>query len=486
MQYFFQYKLLMIKKITMQLTAAFMLVLLLACNTVVIEPPDIPTIELTRGYSVQLPASPNVQWESEDPTVATVSSTGLVTALKAGKTTINSYSPAGIKDIVCYLEVFPKRNILMYIATDNNQLDNGSTGDEPKMQLEEICHAWKPGSGELLIYTDQTKRLPCLMRINETLQADRAYGVDTIQVYNEENSASAAVLSRVINTMVSMYPADSYGMLFFSHASGWLPEGLLNSPRSLVIDRGDGTIREMEYTDFAAAIHDKQFDFMIFDACFMADVIAMYELRNKTAYVLASSAEIVSPGFTSIYRKEIMRLFETKNTVESVVSEFGQSYMDFIKTTYPENNVYCSATMSLIKMSEMEQLASTFKTLLNGRPFDESTFTVNDIQRFDRPNKLINSGQRRNRFFDSGHAMEKLLTPSQYTAFDVQMKKTIVWKDNTKRFLLPNYQNGEPDYSRYDGYLIEHHSGLSTYIKQSVYPVINTAFENSSWYKAIR
>gem|GEM_PF-5063280 len=72
-----------------------------------------------------------------------------------------------------------------------------------------------------LIYTDQTNRNPCLMRISDVRAAD--------------------------------------GMLFFSHASGWLPKGMLTTPlsapvdqqymdetglRSLVIDRGQGAAFE--------------------------------------------------------------------------------------------------------------------------------------------------------------------------------------------------------------------------------------------------
>ena len=476
------------------------------CDKAVIEPID--TVELRSGYSIQLTAPSNMQWGSENPSVATVSSTGLVTAVGAGTTTIYTYSSANDRTIICYLEVFPKRNLLFYIGSDTNGLDNGSSGDEPRAMINAMRAGWKPGMGEMLIYADQTNRPPCLMRINET-RTGELYGIDTIHVYSEENSADAAVLSRIIHTVASEYPADSYGMIFFSHASGWLPEGMLNSPRSsetgysvteqfyankemlstdprsLVIDKGDGTSREMKYQDFAAAIPDNQFDFIIFEACFMADVMTMYELRNKTEYILASSAEIVSPGFTPLYKNEVMRLFDTKIPVQLVASDFGQIYVDYLKSSYPENNVYCSTTMGLINMSEMQNLATTVKTALNDVKLNESTLQVDNIQRFDRPNKLIGSGQRRNRYFDLGHVMEHLVSSSQYAAFQEQMEKTVVWKDNTKRFLLANYGNGEPYFSEYDGFFIEHHSGLSTYIEQAVYPQLNSAYINSAWYKAI-
>jgi hypothetical protein len=254
----------------------------------------------------------------------------------------------------------------------------------------------------------------------------------------------------------------------------------------LVIDNGDGKKHEMEYTDFAAAIPDKQFDFIIFEGCFMADVLSMYELRNKAEYIAASSAEIVSPGFTPVYKDNIMRLFDTKSPVSSVVAGFAKSYTDYIKTVFSEDDIYCSATLSVIKMSEMQNLAMVVKEALNGVKLNETTLPVDSIQRFDRPKKLIYSTyHRRNRYFDLDHVIENIASASHYAAFRTQMEKTIVWKDNTKRFLLSNSSNGVPDYSQYDGFFIERHSGLTTYIEQEVYPTLNSMFRNSSWYQAV-
>ncbi|MDR1523748.1 MAG: hypothetical protein LBS79_00635, partial [Tannerella sp.] len=356
----------------------------------------------------------------------------------------------------------------------------------------QIRAGWDPGKGEMIIYVDQKDKGAVLLRVNETKNAGGYSGLDTLQSYGVENSADSEVLGRVINTVVQSYPADSYGMIFFSHASGWLPAGALNRPRSLVIDDGGGERKEMKYDDFASAIPDKQFDFILFEACLMADVMSMYELRNKAEYVLASSAEIVSPGFggsnnlvTEIYKKEIMRLYDTKNDIKSVVSGFAQSYYNYI-ALIPENNAYCSTTLSLIKMDEMEALASVTKVALQGMSIDKTTLKVDEIQRFDRPNKHIYSGYLPHpRYFDLAHTVEKLALDSHYKDFTGQLDKTVVWKVATKRFLLEDYGDGSPNFGEYDGFFIERHSGLTTYINQEDYPELNSIFRGSSWYKAI-
>ena len=365
-----------------------------------------------------------------------------------------------------------KRNILFYIGAGEGNIDR----DAP-VKINQIRAGWKPGNGEMIIYIDRVSQGACLLRVNEIRGNDGLYGLDTLDTYGVENSADYEVFSRVINDAVQAYPADSYGLIFFSHGSGWLPEGNLASPRSIVIDNntGDGkTNREMEHDDFARAIPDKQFDFIILEACLMSDVMTMYELRNKAEYVLASSAEIVAPGFSlttrdfplGTYQSEIMSLYDTRSDVASILASFAKAYYD------RESKHYNSATLSVIKMDEMENLASVTKSVLQGKNIDETTLVVNSIQIFDRPRYLASRAY--SRYFDFAHVMENLASESDYRAFNAQMEKTVVWKISTTGFLTNQY-----------GFSIDHHCGLTTYIKQDVYPGLNSFFENTSWYKAI-
>jgi hypothetical protein len=458
----------------------FALSLFSGCISEMVDPQPV-AMDVHTGYTVQL-TSPfkNVHWECDNPSVATVSSTGLVTALQKGAATIST-SANGRRYVACYLTVYPKRNILFYIGGDNN------LSGEACEKINVIRAGWRPDKGEMIIYVDRHEDGAALLRVNSRKGDSGRYGLDTIAVYGNENSAASSTLARVIKTLKQDFPADHYGMIFFSHASGWLPEGTLNRPRSMVIDQdGQTGNREMEYDDFASAIPDRQFDFIILEACLMADVVSMYELRNKAGYILASSAEIVSPGFTYIYRDEIMRLYDTKNDVRTVVAGFGQSCYRFITTQFAENDVSCSFTISLIKADEMERLAAATKTALQGADPDATTVPVDRMQRFDRPNKLINTGyNRRSRYFDFARMMEEIASEAHYATFCEQLDRTVVWKAQTKRFLLGGSDQA-PYFDEYDGFFIRRHSGLTTYIKQRDYPALNAAFENSSWYRVTR
>lgn len=390
---------------------------------------------------------------------------------------------SGCVSEVVEVEDLPTRNILFYIAGDESLIDS-----DIYAKLYEIRAGWRPGRGEMIIYVDRQTNGAALLRINGTMDSNGIYGLDTVAPpYGKEDAASPTVLNRVINQFLTDYKADCYGFMFFSHGSGWLPSGTLNQPRSLVIDKDPSPTTEMEYTEFASAIPSGKFDFIILEACLMADVMTMYELREKADYILASSAEIVSPGFTHTYRKNIMTLYNTKYSTEDNLKSFGQAFHNYIIDVFGDTSEYCSSTMSLIKTDELGVLAATVKSALKGTRMDESTLTVDSIQTFDRPRKLINSSVsvKKSRYYDLDNVVDSLASTTDYNTFVKQLNKTVVWKAATKRFLLGNYSNGTPDFNSYDGFFIKRHCGLTTYIERSEYTFLNSKFEESSWYKAI-
>ena len=125
--------------------------------------------------------------------------------------------------------VLPARTLLVYLGGDNN-LD-AETYDK----LVQIKNGWEDGTdGNIIVYQDTPfKDSPRLMEIDGKSEK----GYITIHTYDQENSASPQVLKRVINDVTRLYPAKSYGLIVFSHGSGWLPpHTLVNGSRSIIID----------------------------------------------------------------------------------------------------------------------------------------------------------------------------------------------------------------------------------------------------------
>lgn len=359
-----------------------------------------------------------------------------------------------------------ERTVFVYLAGDNDLSVSVSA------VVESIRSGWSHTGGNCLIYTDPADAPPRLLRVRGGCSAHPTPYIETVATYEEENSASAEVFARVVRHVVSHYPAPNYGLIFASHATGWMPSGTLANPRSVArtvgSDTDPGTVegapREMELADFAAAIPEGQFDFIIFEACLMAGVEVAYELRGKTDYILASSAELLVPGFVPIYGKSQHYLFDTKLTVEQALTGFATDYHAYINT---QSGAHRSATLSIIKTSELAPLA----LLLKGVSLSGASLT--ETQHFDRPGSY---GENiiTPRYFDLLHAAEQTATPTQYEAISKKLNDIVVWKAATPSILWG-----------YNGFEVKHHCGLTTYIEQPQLPELNSAYKQTAWYNAI-
>lgn len=352
-----------------------------------------------------------------------------------------------------------QRTVLVYLAGDN------SLSDEVWEKVDALVAGWKNERDNLLVYQDTRgeRGTPSLMRV--VSEAGSAH-TEVIKEYPDANSADPQLFSTVVRDALVGYPAPSYGLLLFSHGTGWLPAGSYSNPRhynntkaglrSIMDDAG----HEMEIADFAAAIPDGQFDYIVLEACLMSGVEVAAELRGKADYLVASSAEILSPGFTSVYDGLLDCLFQKAPDM----SGFAARYMAYCNS---REGAYRSGTISVIDLKRMDELIRFVSPLLQ----DEVETDISSLQCFDRnENKL---------FFDFGDYMEQLIRQDNRAEEVADMEKQlnklldqlVVYKASTPYFVnLP----------------IRRHSGLTIYVEQEIYPGLNDAYRELSWYRLTR
>lgn len=359
-----------------------------------------------------------------------------------------------------------RRPLVVYMALDNDLRGEFSS------RLAALRAGWRPGM-ELWVYAD-TPEGASLGRMDSTPEG---VALRTVERYGEENSASGATLERVLRTVWERSPATGYGLLFFSHATGWLPEGGLQAPlvsRSIGLDQGS----EMSLDAFVSAIPSGMpLDYVIFEACLMAGAEVALALAGHTDWVLASSAEVVEPGFRPLYAENLALLTDGGRPVEEQLAAFGQRYMAHVRTL---SGTGCSATLSLIRTSSMPALAEAVRRVTRGFADEEGRDTPPaGLQHFDRPGAY---GDRpaAARFYDLEAYVEACLAdPDAEAAFRGALADAVVWRDATERFL-----GGEG--SPYKGFDIGRHSGLTLYVPRGEFPALNETYRRTAWWQATR
>lgn len=342
------------------------------------------------------------------------------------------------------------RTVLFYLANDGNY------SDEVQPRLDALQEVWSKDlalGGHLLVYVGGTSDAPA--RLMEMVADDTDGGkvsLKELYFYENANSASKELFSRVINDMYTLYPSQDYGLVLFSHGNGWLPADYMEFPRrrsagtdtrSVITEGGN----VLELHDIVLAIPDGQFSFILLESDCMASLEVAYELKNKTGYLIATCTEIPSPGFLPVYGAILPELFKAYPYYKKA----AQAYFDFYNRSSGD---FRSATVSVIRTSKLEPL----KQILNAaesRVSDWEELDRTSLQAFDRrtDNHL---------FYDLGGYLRLIGNDEERTAFADSLSLAVVYEAATEQFL--------PESGGFD---ITSHSGLSIYIPDVHYPVLN-------------
>ena len=393
-----------------------------------------------------------------------------------------------------------RKVLLLYSAGHN------SISSYLKEDIEDLCKGWTPtikGTDDvLLVYSHQPKSRgqytagnpPVLMRIYHDPE-----GVvirDTLVTYQVESiSASAQQLNEVLTYVKDNFIARSYGMVFSSHATGYLPAGFYSKPNDYSYDEGmtfsigRGRSRtagpkavpyvetetdpdlpavksvgqtvvgklayEMELTDFAEAIPMK-LDYILFDACLMGGIEVAYELAGKTDLVGFSQAEVLAEGFNYTSLADHLLGNKQEYDVYNVCKDYFDQY-DI------QTGVNRSATISLVDCSKLEPVAEVCSRLFSKYSEGLENIRPNDVQRYYRSSHHW--------FYD----LESIIANAGATAEEIAELQAVIegcmlYKGATPSFL------GEFD--------IHTFSGFSMYLPCNGNPELDKFYMSLKWNQA--
>lgn len=353
-----------------------------------------------------------------------------------------------------------KNTVIVYML-GNNSLQSIIADNMTKMQ-----NSWsKSFNGNCVVILDEPQNYGSTISNDSKLSLIEIQerSSKTVKTYTNKDALNPTDMYSMIEEAMSLYPADKYTLILWSHGMGWLPNHVY--PRSILRNGadilfkafGESGSKQMELSALANGIPNYAFETIIFDACFMGSIEVAYELKNKANYMIASPAEIYGEGFP--YHITIPEIMQGKgaNTIAS-------SYVEY----YRNHKYFQGATIGVIKMNELETLAQKTKNFFgkfnSAYPLINNT---NQIQAFDSYYPHV--------FFDFKEVIQTLSeTGYQTEAQDViaQLNKTILFEDHTDSFS-----------GRYE---IRTNCGLTSYIPLSsnISSKLASTYQTLSWYSA--
>jgi len=251
--------------------------------------------------------------------------------------------------------------VLVYLA-GNNDLKREALESIVKMQ-----RGARDMGGDLLVFAKTERDRSHLLKIRHS-SGNRIVS-DTLKSYGNENSSDPFFLSRVISDSRSFSAATTYGLVLWSHATAWAPPPHIEiKTKSFGYDEGV----EMDIMDLKDVLPN-DFEYILFDACSMASMEVVYELRNNARYILASPAEVLSSGFP--YGEIAPHLFNGPDGLKAVSRKFIDHYASL-------SGLFASATVSLIDTKELDGIAALTRELLATHA-PRQGFALDDLQKLD-------------------------------------------------------------------------------------------------------
>lgn len=348
------------------------------------------------------------------------------------------------------------KTVLVYMVAGNN-LGSMSYDRKDLAEMEQAAQQGLLGeNGRLLVYHSP-------YRGDIMLKEVTAAGIDTLKVYSSDTlSVSVDRMTRVFDDMRAFAPAKSYGLVMWSHATGWLQDGIAEPAISTFSFGSDTSRYKMNITSLSHALSGQGFDFIYFDCCFMGSVETLYELRDAAPVILASPTEDPVTGMP--YQLTLKHLYASAPDYEAAAA----ATFDFYNAFYTKWD--CPVSMSVVYTEHLAELAeATRQIYAMSRP---------DSLRGFRPQKLSLSPYY---YFDFGQYVEALAESalSQPGADPDKVARGLErWRDAMGRAI--SYRASTPWI--WGEIEVTDFSGFSTYILDSEESASTKNYNQLQWY----
>ena len=373
------------------------------------------------------------------------------------------------------------KTVLIYLAANNNLCADAFEN------INRITNGYVPTDGYLIVYCSSVRpsvypgypvrdTLPFILNIYKDKKG--LTQIDTLMSFNVMNSVNKNSLSKILKFTKSVAPAREYGLVLWSHGTGWVPPGYYSAnPKStataaslssrtaelwpappggidpyahLVKSFGEEAGEEISIFDLKEALGENHFSFIAMDACLMGGIETAYELRNHCDYYISSAAEILTDSFP--YETVVEDMF--KGDYNAVAKDVYDYYA-------AKSGIYRSVTISTVKTSELESVASAAKAVFDNYRDNIADLNMTKIQRYFRYNKHW--------FYDLNDFVQNLATGTpEAENFSTALNRAVTAKYTTGLMI--------------DLYIdVNKFSGLSSYIDKPADTELESYYSRYEW-----
>lgn len=374
------------------------------------------------------------------------------------------------------------RTVLIYMSAENNLgFDRYSKDRFANDDIQEMKQGMKTiGNNHLVLYVDKPNDSDPAFNDPKPymLHFHKGELKDSISM-DESLTADASVFETVIRKAFTTWPAKSYALGLWGHATGWLinNDSIKYNARKKAYggDTGDNSSDGagkywMNIPSMAKALSRlPHLDYIFADCCNMMCLEVGYELRHVTDYLIGSPAEI--PGCGAPYNTVIPAMFETNTFYTSIVEKY-----------YAQRAGGFDVPLSVIKSSEMENVANATKRVLETikSQFTEAYPDMKNIIHYYNPQWSFDANY--NEFYDANDFILRYASENDYRAWKQALDKAVIYKKIANRWMTNRSWN-----SHYTDFTIteEKYGGVSMYVPQWAFQTdYNIRIQQMGWYYA--
>lgn len=410
-----------------------------------------------------------------------------------------------------------KRRVLLFYECGFNSLYNDLRSDANTELDEGLIPGCKRNDNVLLVFsklaeTSSYKPVKSYLR-RLYINADDEFVSDTLRVFDESViAASGETMREVLSFVKDKFPAKSYGMVFSSHGSGWMPPTYYNNPReferkyyssligasvpmgtcdihtsdqtpafggipdfdripggdlrtedplahlvrSLGNEKGSPDDHEMDLEEFADGI-PFHLDYLLFDMCLTAGVEVVYALRDKADFLGVSAAEVLADGMFD-YTK--IASFLIGSDRPDLTGLFKDSFDRYDR----QSGKMRSSTVNLVRTDGVENLAAVCSTLVRKYRTAIDNAPDDRIQGFFRMD--------RHYFFDLEDVFAKCgASEDDLALLRDAIGKCVVYRNHTSSFM--------------DAFEIKTYCGFTTYLPCAGTTLLDSYYKEEAWNRAV-